>query len=76
MEQEPTGQDKNEQESTEPTTQELVEACREVLSEEDCADLASMEFDDALNNAATMLEEQGIDWVSFLTEKGILEQEG
>lgn len=78
MEQEPnvsSEEQSNEQERTEPTTAELVEVCKEVLSSEDCEELAGMDFDEALNNAATMLEAQGVDWVSFLTEKGILESE-
>jgi len=74
MEQEHQNQESNEQESKEPTTQELVEVCREILSQEDCDELATMDFDEALNNAATMLEEQGVDWVGFLIEKGILEK--
>lgn len=75
MEQEPHNQESRKQESKEPTLQKLVETCREVLSQEDCDELTIMDFDDALNNAATMLEEQGVDRVEFLTKKGILEQE-
>ena len=73
MDQEPNPQEADEQESKEPTVKELITVCREVLSQEDCDELATMEFEDALNNAATMLEAEGIDWVSFLTEKGLLE---
>lgn len=47
MEQEPHDQESSEQESKEPTLQELVEVCREVLSQEDCDELATMDFDEA-----------------------------
>ena len=75
MEKEPDGQSldqSNERESIEPTTVELIEVCQEFLSAEDCEELAGLDFDEALNDMATILEAQGIDWVSFLTEKGIL----
>lgn len=75
MEQKPNSEKSVEQESKEPTVQELVDACREVLAQEDCDELATMDFDDALNNAITMFEEQGVDWMELLTEKGILQQE-
>lgn len=59
----------------EPTTQELVEACKEVLDEETCAELEAMEFDEALGFAFTCLIEAGIDDPEeFLIEKGILKK--
>jgi len=75
MELEPIRQEQNEQETKEPTIQDLVNVCREVLAEEDCDELATMDFDEALNNAITMFEDQGIDWLELLTEKGILQKE-
>lgn len=74
MEKEPSDPESNEQESKEPTLQELVEACNEVLLQEDCDELTTMDFDEALSNVTTMLKEQGVDWVQFLTDKGILDQ--
>ena len=75
MEQETNNEKSIEQESKDPTLQELVDVCREVLSQEDCDELATMDFDEALNNAITMFEDQEIDWIELLTEKGILQQE-
>ncbi len=64
-----------ESESKEPTLEELVSACQEVVSEEDCQELLGMEFGDALGYAFTLLLENGIeDPEAFLAEKGILEQ--
>lgn len=58
----------------EPTSQELAEACKDVLTAEDCQELAEMEFGDALNNSFTLLSETGIeDPEAFLKKKGILE---
>ncbi len=58
----------------EPTSKELADACRNVLTEEDCNELASLPMEEALNNAFTMLIENGIDDPeAFLKEKGILE---
>lgn len=57
----------------EPTSRELAEACKEVLSEEDCEELSSMEIDDAIGYAFTLLIEAGEDPEEFLKEKGILE---
>lgn len=64
-----------EQEAVEPTTTTLVEACRNTLTPENCKELGAMDFEDALGYAITLLEEQGIDWKTFLTEQGILEEE-
>lgn len=63
-----------EQKKNEPTSQELAETCSEVLTEEDCAEIAGMAFDEALGYAFTLLIENGIeDPETFLKEKGILE---
>jgi len=59
----------------EPTSRELMEACKEVLDEKTCAELESMEFEEALGFVFTCLMEAGInDPEEFLTEKGILEK--
>lgn len=59
----------------EPTSQELAEACREVLDEEICIEIAAMEFEEALEFIFTCLIEAGIDDPEeFLIEKGILEK--
>jgi len=64
----------SEEKKQEPTSQELAEACAEVLSEEDCAEIASMSFDEALGYVFTLLIENGIeDPETFLKEKRILE---
>ena len=62
-------------EEKEPTPQELAEACKEVLDEETCAELETMEFNEALGYAFTCLMEAGIeDTEEFLIKKGILEK--
>jgi len=62
------------QEKQEPTSAELAEACQEVLTEEDCAEIAGMPFDEALGYAFTLLIENGIeDPEEFLKGKGLLE---
>jgi hypothetical protein len=58
----------------EPTLTELVNACREVLTDEDCTELENMEFGEALGYSITLLIEQGIDNPEqFLREKRIVE---
>jgi hypothetical protein len=64
-----------ETEQKEPTIEELIEALRGTLTDEDCEDLASMDLDEALDNAFTMLEVIDIDPVIFLMDKGILQSE-
>lgn len=57
-----------------PTAKELAEACKEILTEEDCEDLAAMPIDEAMGYAFTLLIEQGIeDPEQFLRERKILE---
>ena len=59
----------------EPTSQELAEVCKDILDEEACVELGSMEFEEALGFAFTCLIEAGInDPEKFLIEKGILEK--
>lgn len=71
---ESTPEEASEQEKPEPTSKELAEACQEILSEEDCQELAAMDFEEALGYAFTLLIENGIeDPEVFLREKGILE---
>lgn len=62
-----------EKENNELTSVELAQVCTEVLTPEDCAELAEMEFDNALSYAFTLLLEAGEDPEEFLKEKGILE---
>lgn len=57
----------------EPTSAELASACQEVLGEEDRAELAGMDFSEALDYAFTLLIENGVDPEAFLKEKKILE---
>ena len=57
----------------EPTITELIEGLRDVLSAEDLQDLSEMDFDEALDNAFTVMIENGIDDPEgYLIEKGIL----
>ncbi|MEI6039995.1 MAG: hypothetical protein WCP93_01445 [Candidatus Berkelbacteria bacterium] len=59
--------------ATEPTNWELAQALTGVLSITDCAELANMEFDDALGYAITLLYEAGVsDPETLLKNKGIL----
>lgn len=64
-----------EEESKEPTLEELVAACQEVIPAEDSKELLTMDFEEALGYAFTLLIENGVeDPESFLKEKGILEE--
>ena len=57
-----------------PTVEQLAAACGEVLSEDDCAELASMSTDEAVGYAFTLLLENGVeDPEQYLRDKGILE---
>ena len=68
------GEKNIEQEKQEPTSQELAKVCSEVLSEEDCAEIAGMPFDEALGYVFTLLIENGIeDPETYLKKGGILE---
>jgi hypothetical protein len=58
----------------EPTSEQLAQACSEVLAEEDCRELTAMPIPDALGYAFTLLLASGIDDPEvYLREKGILE---
>lgn len=58
----------------EPTSELLAAACTDILSEENCAELAAMEFDEALGYSFSLLIENGIeDPESYLRERNILE---
>ena len=58
----------------EPTPEDLAEACREVLTEEDCRELASMPLDEGVGYAFTLLLENGVDDPdAFLRDKNIIE---
>lgn len=59
----------------EQTSEFLASICQEVLSEEDCADLLALPFDEALGYAYTLLIESGEveDPTTFFVEKGLLE---
>lgn len=70
-----TPEEASEKKEDEPTSQELAEACKDVLSGEDCEELASMPFDEALDYSFTLLIQNGIENPeTFLIEKGILEK--
>lgn len=63
-----------ESEIPEPSTEELAQALENVLSEEDCEEIAGMGMEDALGYAFTLLLEQGVeDPEAWLKEKGVLE---
>jgi hypothetical protein len=63
--------------SEEPTSAQIAEACRGVLSEEDRVDIEGMEFGDALGYAFSLLLTNGVeDPEAFLVEKGLLEPQG
>jgi hypothetical protein len=54
--------------------QEIADACRDVLDEETCEEIALQESpEEALELAFTALEEAGEDPEAFLRERGILE---
>lgn len=58
----------------EPTSENLAQSLSDVLSEEDCEELASMDIDDALGYAFSLLIENGIEEPeALLIEKGILQ---
>ncbi len=60
----------------EPTSEQLANVCGEVLSAEDCEELAIMPMDEALGCAFTLLIENGVeDPEDFLRSKGILEEQ-
>ncbi|MDZ7586285.1 MAG: hypothetical protein U0946_00905 [Patescibacteria group bacterium] len=61
-----------EEEMKEPTPQELAEACKEVLSEEDCQELAAMDIDEGIGYAFTLLLAAEEEPEQFLKEKGII----
>lgn len=61
-------------ESKEPTVYDLVEACREKLTEEQLEELSQMEFEEALGLVFSYLIESGVeDPDAYLKEKRILE---
>ncbi len=58
----------------EATVAEIADACREVLDEEICDEIAEQDNpDDALGLAFTALCEAGEDPEEYLKEKGVLE---
>ncbi len=68
------GEENIEQEKQEPTSAELAKVCQEVLPEEECQEIASMELEDALKYSFSLLIKNGIkDPEGFLKEKGILQ---
>ena len=67
MEQEP--QAENEQV---PTREEIIEAARDYLTDEDIAELTD-DPDEVYNDVVTILEDQGVDWQTLFEEKGILQ---
>lgn len=60
--------------SSEISSADLANVCREILSEEDCVELEQMDFEEALGYSFTILIENGIDDPEgFLRSKGIIE---
>lgn len=58
----------------EPTSEQLAQACTEVLTPKDCEELSAMPMDEALGYAFTLLIENGVDDPeSYLRERNILE---
>ncbi len=58
----------------EPTPEQVAEACRDFLSEEDWQDIAALGLEEAIGQAFTLLLENGVeDPEAFLKEKGVLE---
>ena len=58
----------------ESTSEQVAIACKDVLSEEDCKDIAALDFEEAIGHAFTLLLENGIDDPEgYLKEKGVLE---
>lgn len=58
----------------EPTSEQLAQACAEVLFEEDCEELAAMPIEEATGYAFSLLLENGVeDPGEYLKSKGILE---
>ncbi len=61
-------------EAEEPTSEQLAQACSEVLPAEDCEELAAMPIEEATGYAFTLLLENGVeDPEEYLKSKGILE---
>jgi hypothetical protein len=73
----PEGENPENLEEREPTSQELAEVCAEVLDEETCAEIAAMsDLEEAISYAFAVLIEAGVDDPEqFLIEKGILQQQ-
>ena len=52
----------------------VAAACKEILSEEDCQDIAALELQEAIGLAFALLMDNGIDDPeSYLKEKDVLE---
>lgn len=64
----------NETPSETPTIAEIADACREVLDEDSCDEIAANDdLEDAISEAYAKLIEAGIDEpADFLREKGII----
>lgn len=57
-----------------PTSKDLADACSEILTDEDRAEIADMPIDEALGYAFSLLIANGVeDPDSYLKDKGILE---
>jgi len=66
-------QESKESQKKEPTTEDLVDALREVIDDETLEELLPLDLDEALGFAFSLLLENGIDPDEFLRGKGILE---
>ena len=67
------GLDNREKNEEEPTIEELIEACTDVLEQDVLEDLRSMEFDDAIGYIFTLLLDVVEAPEEFLKKKGVLE---
>lgn len=54
------------------TSEEIALACKGILSEDECQELAAMDADEALMNATTMLVEHGHDAEAILFGESII----
>ena len=69
MEKEP---EENSVEDESPTVEEIIEAVRDYLTDEDIADLTD-DYDEVLNDITELLEERGHDSSAIFKKKGIIE---
>jgi hypothetical protein len=54
-----------------PTIQEIIDAARDFLSEEDIAELTT-DYDEVWSDVVTILDSQGVDWEELFRQKGLM----